>query len=61
MKDYKKFFNNEKIKMLSEQQNENHVIDLIKDKKPLFMFLYNLAQNELTKFRQYFNNILIKE
>ena len=25
------------------------------------MFLYNLAQNELTKFRRYFNDVLIKE
>ena len=25
------------------------------------MFLYNLSQNELTKLRRYFNNILIKE
>ena len=61
MKDYKKFFNNEKIEMLLEQHDENHVINLIKDKKSLFMFLYNLAQNELTKFRRYFNDVLIKE
>ena len=61
MKDYKKFFNNEKIKMLFEQHNENHVINLMKDKKSSFMFLYNLAQNELTKFRRYFNNVLTKE
>ena len=50
MKDYKKFFDNEKIEILFEQHNENHVIDLMKDKKSSFMFLYNLAQNELTKF-----------
>ena len=43
MKDYKEFFDNEKIKMLFEQHDESHVIDLIKDKKSLFMFLYNLT------------------
>ena len=61
MKNYKKFFDNEKIEMLFEQHNENHVINLMKDKESSFMFLYNLAQNELTKFRQYLNNVLIKE
>ena len=49
MKDYKKFFNNEKIEMLFKQHDENHVIDLIKDKESSFLFLYNLAQNELMK------------
>ena len=43
MKNYKKFFDNEKIKMLSEQHNENYVIDLMKDKKSSFMLLYNLT------------------
>ena len=47
--------------MLSEQHDESHVIDLIKNKESLFMFLYNLSQNELTKFQRYFNNVLIKE
>ena len=50
MKNYKKFFNNEKIEMLSEQHDEDHVIDLMKNKKLSFMLLYNLTQNELTKF-----------
>ena len=47
--------------MLFEQHNENHVIDLMKDKESSFMFLYNLTQNELTKLQRYFNNVLIKE
>ena len=51
MKDYKKFFDNKKIEILSEQHDENHVINLMKNKKLSFMFLYNLAQNELTKLR----------
>ena len=61
MKDYKKLFDNEKIEMLFEQHDENHVIDLMKDKKSLFMFLYNLAQNELAKLRRYFDNVLTKK
>ena len=61
MKDYKKFFNNEKIEMLSEQHDESYVIDLMKDKKSSFMFLYNLTQNELIKLRRYFNDVLIKK
>ena len=51
MKNYRKFFDNEKIEILSEYHNENYVIDLIKDKKSSFMFLYNLTQNELAKLR----------
>ena len=61
MKNYRKFFDNEKVEMLSEQHDENHVIDLIKNKKSSFIFLYNLAQNELAKLRRYINNVLIKE
>ena len=61
MKNYKKFFDNEKIKILFEQHDEDHVIDLIKNKKSLFIFLYNLAQNKLAKFYRYFNDILIKK
>ena len=47
--------------MLFEQHDENHVINLMKDKKSSFIFLYNLAQNELAKFRRYLDNILIKK
>ena len=47
--------------MLFEQHDEDHVIDLMKNKESLFMLLYNLTQNKLTKLRRYFNNILIKE
>ena len=61
MKNYKKIFDNEKIEMLSEQHNESHVINLIKNKKSLFIFLYNLAQNKLIKFQRYLNDALIKE
>ena len=61
IKDYKKFFDNEKIKMLFEQHDESHVIDLMKDKESSFIFLYNLAQNKLIKLRQYLDDVLIKK
>ena len=47
--------------MLSEQHDENYVINLMKDKKSSFIFLYNLAQNELAKLRQYLDDVLTKE
>ena len=61
MKDYKKLFDNEKVEMLFEQHDEDHVINLIKDKKSSFMLLYNLTQNELMKFRRYLDDVLTKE
>ena len=61
IKDYKKFFDNKKIEVSSEQYDEDHVIDLIKNKKSSFMFLYNLSQNELAKLRRYLDDVLIKE
>ena len=57
----KKMFDNELTKMLSEQNYENHVIDLVENKKPSYMSLYNLFQIKLTKLRRYLNNILIKK
>ena len=57
----KKMFDNELTKMLFEQNYENHVIDLIKNKKLSYMSLYNLFQVELTKLRRYLNDALIKE
>ena len=56
----KKIFDNELTKMLSEQNYKNHIIDLIKNKKSLYILLYNLFQIELTKLRRYLNNVLIK-
>ena len=61
IKNYKKLFDNKKIEILSKQYDENYVIDLIKNKELLFIFLYNLLQNELAKLRRYFNDVLIKE
>ena len=47
--------------MLSEQHGENYVINLMKDKKLLFILLYNLTQNELAKLRHHLDDVLIKE
>ena len=57
----KKMFDNELTKMLFKQNYENHVINLIKNKKPSYISLYNLSQIELTKLRRYLNNVLIKK
>ena len=62
-KDYlylKKLFDNEKAKVLSEQSQENHVIDLMKNTKSSYMSLYNLFQKKLAILRRYLNNILNK-
>ena len=61
MKNYKKFFDNEKIEILFEQHDEGHAIDWMKDKESSFMFLYNLTQNELTKLRRYIDDVLTKK
>ena len=49
----KKMFDNELARILFKQNYENYVIDLIKNKKFLYMLLYNLFQIELTKLRRY--------
>ena len=38
----KKLFDNEKAKVLSEQSQKNHVIDLMKNIKSSYISLYNL-------------------
>ena len=58
---FKKIFDNKLTRMLFEQNYENHVIDLIENKKPSYMSLYNLFQIELTELRRYLNNVLIKK
>ena len=54
-------FDNELTKMLSEQNYKDHAIDLIKNKKPSYISLYNLFQIELTKLQRYLNDVLIKK
>ena len=38
----KKIFNNELTRMLFKQNYKNHIINLIKNKKSLYILLYNL-------------------
>ena len=53
-------FDDIKIDILSKFNKNDHVIDFKKNEKSSFMSLYNLSQNELTKFRRYIENVLIK-
>ena len=57
----KKMLDNELTRMLFEQDYKNHIIDLIENKKSSYISLYNLFQVELTKFRHYLNDVLIKK
>ena len=53
-------YNDEKIKFLFEQNQDDHIINLIENQKSFFIFLYNLSQIKLTKFQRYFDDILLK-
>ena len=62
-KDYlylKKLFDNEKTRVLSEQSQRNHIINLMKNTKSSYMLLYNLFKKKLAEFRRYLNNVLNK-
>ena len=54
-------FDNKLAEMLLKQNYKNYAIDLIENKKPSYMLLYNLFQIQLTKLRRYLNNVLIKK
>ena len=56
----KKLFDNEKARVLFEQNQKDHAIDLIKIIKSSYMLLYNLFQKKLTKLRRYLNDALNK-
>ena len=57
---YANQYDDEKIEILFEQNRDDHVINLIENQKSFFMFLYNLFQIELMKFRRYLDDILLK-
>ena len=57
----KKLFDNEKTRILFEQDQKDHAIDLMKNTKPLYISLYNLFQKKLTKLRRYLNDVLNKD
>ena len=56
----KELFDNEKAKVLSEQDQRNHAIDLMKNTESSYMPLYNLFQKKLAELRRYLNNTLNK-
>ena len=47
---YANQYDNKKVEILFEQNQNDYAIDLIENQKSFFMFLYNLFQIELTKF-----------
>ena len=57
----KKLFDNEITRILSEQSQRDHIINLMKNTESLYMLLYNLSQKKLAKLRRYLNNILNKD
>ena len=56
----KKLFDNKKAKVLFEQSQKDHVINLIKNTKSSYISLYNLFQKKLAELRRYLNNVLNK-
>ena len=57
----KNVFDNDLTEVLSEQDYNDHAIDLTKNKKSSYMSLYNLFQKKLAELRRYLNNALIKK
>ena len=57
---YENLFDKKKANILFELNKNNHVIDIIKNKKSLYIFLYNFSQTELTKFKRYLDDALAK-
>ena len=56
----KNVFDNDLTEVLSEQDYDNHVIDLTENRKLSYISLYNLSQKKLTELRRYLNDVLIK-
>ena len=56
----KNVFNNDLTEILSEQDYNDHAIDLTKNQNISFISLYNLSQKKSVKFYCYLNNVLIK-
>ena len=57
----KKLFDNEKAEVLPEQNQKDHVIDLMKNTESSYMSLYNLFQKELAELQHYLNDVLNKD
>ena len=56
----KEMFDNELAGMLPEQGYGDHAIDLVENKEPPYMPLYNLSQVELAELRRYLDDALAK-
>ena len=56
----KNVFDNDLAEVLSEQDYDDHAINLTKNKKLSYISLYNLSQKKLTELRRYLNDALIK-
>ena len=54
-------FDNEKAEILFEQNQRNHVIDLMKITESSYMPLYNLFQKKLAELQRYLNDVLNKD
>ena len=62
-KDYlylKILFDNKKMRILPEQSQRDHIIDLMENTESSYMLLYNLFQKKLAKLRRYLNDVLNK-
>ena len=57
----KNVFDNDLTEVLSEQDYDDHAIDLANNKKLSYMSLYNLSQKKLAELRRYLNDILTKK
>ena len=57
----KNVFDNDLAEVLSEQDYDDHAIDLTENKKLSYMSLYNLSQKKLAELRRYLNDALIKK
>ena len=56
----KNIFDNDLTEVLSEQDYDDHAINLTENKKLSYILLYNLSQKKLAELRCYLNNALIK-
>ena len=59
LKSYKNCFDFKNAEILSEHENENHVIDLMLDAKSLYESLYILSETELDVLKNYLLKNLI--
>ena len=57
----KNVINNDLTEVLSEQDYDDHAINLAENKKLSYISLYNLSQKKLAELRHYLNNALIKK